>query len=472
MDKATEASMPVLLVDDEPQILLSSGIILRSAGIKDVLTIENSMKVLPLLAKREVAVIVLDLFMPYLSGTELLAQLNGNYPHIPVIIMTAANELETAVECMKAGAFDYLVKPVENSRFISSVKRALELGALRSEVTSLKQHLLNDQLEQESAFSSIITKSKKMRAIFQYVEVIAKSNQPVLITGETGVGKELIAKSIHSISGRSGKLVAVNVAGLDDTVFSDSLFGHKKGAYTGAEQQREGLIAQAAHGTLFLDEIGDLNESSQVKLLRLLQEQEYYPIGSDIPKKSDARIIASTNHDLQKLISSGKFRKDLYFRLRSHQIHIPPLRERPEDIPMLVKHFIEKAASFLRKKKPAHPPELISFLLTYHFPGNIRELQGMVFDAVTRHQSGILSMVSFKEVIGQERSLSEGKVPASSQEPDSLSMIFGRFPSLKETEDYLISEAMRASKDNQGTAASLLGITRQALNKRLNRKRV
>lgn len=402
--------MPVLLVDDEPQILLSSSLILRSAGIKNVLTIEDSREVMPFLSMHETAVIVLDLFMPYVSGSELLAEIIRDFPQIPVIVMTAANEIDTAVECMKAGAFDYLVKPVEKNRFVSSIEKALELHALRSEIYSLKQRLFTDKLEHEDASSSIITNSQKMKAVFQYVEVVAGSQQPVLITGETGVGKELIARAVHKISGCKGVFAAVNVAGLDDNIFSDTLFGHKKGAYTGAEQPREGLIAQASGGTLFLDEIGDLAESSQVKLLRLLQEREYYPLGSDIPKHSDARIIVATNHDLHKSMLSGKFRKDLYYRLRGHQIHIPSLRERLEDIPLLLDHFLEEASKSMNRKKPTPPPELVTLLSTYGFPGNVRELQAMVFDAVARHKSGILSMDVFKKIIGQEHLSQEAGV--------------------------------------------------------------
>lgn len=462
--------MPVLLVDDEPQILLSSSLILRSAGIKNVLTIEDSREVMPFLSMHEAAVIVLDLFMPYVSGSELLPEIIRDFPQIPVIVMTAANEIDTAVECMKAGAFDYLVKPVEKNRFVSSIEKALELHALRNEIYSLKQRLFTDKLEHEDAFSSIITNSQKMKAVFQYVEVVAGSQQPVLITGETGVGKELIARAVHKISECKGVFVAVNVAGLDDNIFSDTLFGHKKGAYTGAEQPREGLIAQASEGTLFLDEIGDLAESLQVKLLRLLQEREYYPLGSDIPKHSDARIIVATNHDLHKSMLSGKFRKDLYYRLRGHQIHIPSLRERLEDIPLLLDHFLEEASKSMNRKKPTPPPELVTLLSTYGFPGNVRELQAMVFDAVARHKSGILSMDVFKEIIGQEHLSQEVGVLPGVQEENLVHRIFGRFPTLKETEEYMIKEAMRLSKGNQGIAASFLGITRQALNKRLKRK--
>lgn len=460
--------LPVLLVDDETQILKSYSVMLRSAGIKQVLTLNDSREVMPLLAKQEVAAIVMDLSMPIVPGIELLPEITANYPMVPVVILTAVNELETAVECMKAGAFDYMVKPVEASRLEACIRRAVDFHALRLEVLHLKEQLLMGELEDEGAFSSIITVNKRMRAIFQYVEVIAATHQPVLITGETGTGKELFAKAVHSISGKKGEFVAVNVAGLDDTMFSDTLFGHKKGAYTGAEEAREGLIAYAAGGTLFLDEIGDTNESSQVKLLRLLQEQKYYPLGSDVPKKSDVRIVVATNQDLQKLITEGKFRKDLYYRLRAHQIHIPPLRDRMEDIPVLLDYYLEEAAASMKKKKPTAPPELLTLISTYNFPGNIRELQAMVYDAVARHKGGVLSMESFRDIIGQERQgaaaqarAAEETVPYGTRE---------NFPTLRDAESALIDKAMKLANGNQGIAASLLGITRQALNKRLNRK--
>jgi two-component system response regulator HydG len=470
MNTRQNDSFPVLLVDDETDILYVSKMLLKREGLENVHTMDDSREVLRYLDDNEVAVIVLDLYMPHMSGIELLGKITYDFPHIPVIVMTAVNELDMAVECMKRGAFDYLVKPVEKDRFVISIKRAFEIRSLHGEVSSLKQYLLTDELKYSEAFSAIVTGSKKMRALFRYVEAIAGTKEPVLITGETGVGKELVARAVHSLSGRQGLFVPVNLAGLDDNMFSDTLFGHKKGAYTGADLARDGLITKASEGTLFLDEIGDVNEASQLKLLRLLQEQEYYPLGSDVPRRSNARIIVATNRDIQKMMKEGRFRNDLYYRLRTHQVEIPPLRERPEDISFLLDHFLDEASSNLDKARPKYPPELMTLLSTYSFPGNVRELETMVLDAMACHGSGMLSLNSFKKSIDRGQPGLSG--PRCSDDPAG-SIFSGhpsRFPTLKEAEDYLISEALQLAKNNQGAAASLLGITRQALNKRLSRK--
>lgn len=464
-------TLPVLLVDDEASVLLSSKMLLNSVGIRNVATIEDSRELMPYLAKHGIAAIVLDLFMPYISGNELLAEIVQQYPDVPVVVMTASQEVETAVKCMKEGAFDYLVKPVEESRYTSCIKRALELRALRQQLGSLKRSLLSDQLQHPEAFSAIITVNRKMRGLFQYMEAVAHSNEPILIIGETGVGKGLLSEVAHRLSGGGGKFVQLNVAGADDALFSDTLFGHKKGAFTGAERHREGLVAQAAGGTLLLDEIGDLATTSQVKLLRLLQEQSYYPLGSDVPKNSDVRILCATNRDLQSQMSRGRFRSDLYFRLSVHQIAVPPLRERKEDIPPLLEHFINAAAMSMHKKAPVAPPELLTLLGTYHFPGNVRELRAMVYDAVAQHGSGpVLSMQSFKAVIKRKRSGTGDPTTQPAGKMHNLIVpMSGSFPTLKEAETELVIEAMRRAEGNQGIAAALLGISRPALNRRLAR---
>jgi two-component system, NtrC family, nitrogen regulation response regulator GlnG len=471
MAHITASQLPVLLIDDEPQLLRSASVLLRTSGIKHVVTLDDSRAVLPWLAAQDAGVLVLDLAMPHISGQELLVQIAADYPDIPVILMTATNDLDTAVQCMQSGAIDYLVKPVEKNRLVSSVTRALEIRGLREEVLSLKECLLHDELRQRDAFAAMITQSKVMHAIFRYVEAIAVSHQPVLITGETGTGKELLARAVHALSAGQGAFVAVNVAGLDDAMFSDTLFGHTKGAFTGAAQPRDGLITQAAHGTLFLDEIGDLATASQVKLLRLLQEGTYYPLGADHPRQSQARVMVATNHDIVQLVRTGVFRKDLYYRLRAHHLHLPPLRERQEDLPLLINHFLEKAAQALNKPAPTPPMELYRLLKTYAFPGNVRELEAMIFDAVAQHQGGVLSLKSFKAVIHHEQTLAPHQLRPQAALQHWATLFPDRLPTLKEVEAALITEALERAEGNQSIAAGMLGLTRQALNKRLVRRK-
>jgi two-component system nitrogen regulation response regulator GlnG len=463
------SALPVLLVDDDAQVLHSASLVLRTSGVAHVIAVEDSRAVMPLLAEQEVGVLVLDLTMPHIAGQALLAQVAGDYPDIPIILMTATNDLETAVQCMQIGASDYLVKPVEESRLVSSVKHALEIRMLRAEVLSLKERLLTETPHQRAAFAEIVTQSQAMFATFRYLEAIAPSPQPVLITGETGTGKELVARALHRLSSRPGELVAVNVAGLDDTMFSDTLFGHTRGAFTGADQARDGLITSTAEGTLFLDEIGDLSVASQVKLLRLLQDGTFYPLGADRPRQSQARIICATNGDVAQGISAGTFRKDLYYRLRTHHLHLPPLRARTGDLPLLVHHFVDKAARALGKAAPTAPLALYQLLNTYSFPGNVRELEALVFDAVARHHGAILSLQSFKEAIADKPRLAATEPPEASLL--ALPAWFPEpLPTLKEVEEALLTEALRRADGNQGVAAGLLGISRQALNKRLRRR--
>ncbi len=467
MTASVYPGFPVMLVDDEAQALDSFEIALRSASMNHFIRCQDSRDVMPMLSDQEIEVMLLDLRMPHVSGEALLPLITADFPEIPVIVITGANDVDTAVMCMKHGAFDYMVKPVEKSRLVGVVRRAVEFRELQRENRLLKAHVLSDKLEHPQAFSEIVTNSESMRSIFQYVEAISSSPRPVLITGETGVGKELVAKAVHALSNRMGDFVPVNVAGLDDNVFADTLFGHKKGAFTGADQARSGLIEQASGGTLFLDEIGDLSPLSQVKLLRLLQDGDFFPLGSDVAKGSSARIIVATNQDLDGLKSSGKFRKDLYFRLCDHHIHIPALRERLEDVPILVEHFLGKASEILGKKKPTPPDELSILLSTYHFPGNIRELESMVFNAVSSHKSGKISMDRFKSHIYQKHPGFETPSKKMLQEKKVLISFSEQLPTLKQAEQRLIDEAMKRADGNQSIAALSLGITRQALNRRL-----
>lgn len=457
---------PIVIVDDEASILLAIDTTLQIAGLNHTLTCQDSREVMGILAGRPVEAMLLDLNMPNVDGHRLLDDVRRDYPDIPVIIVTGAVDVETAVRCIKAGAFDYIVKPVESDRLITAVNRAVAFQELRRENRSLRRHVLHEDLDHPEVFAHIITGNEKMLALFRYVESIATTSQPVLVRGETGVGKELIARTIHELSGLNGKFVAVNAAGLDDTVFSDTLFGHVKGAFTGADTSRGGLIEQADGGTLFLDEIGDLTQASQVKLLRLLQEGDYFPLGADEPRSANTRIIAATNQRLSVLLSEGRFRKDLNYRLQTHRIYIPPLRERLDDIPRLLDHFLARAADELGKPKPSAPRELVDILTRYSYPGNVRELESMVFDALSRHRSGTLSLASFTDHI-DGRASGGGSFSSSERHPGAVISFSHQLPTIKEATILLIEEAMQRSGGNQSRAARLLGISQQALSKRL-----
>ena len=349
-------------------------------------------------------------------------------------------------------------------------KYAEDIARLREELkTGYSKDEIEHRIKKPEAFAEIITNSKEMLSVFIYIESIAQSSQPVFITGETGVGKELIARSIHSLSGLKGRFITVNVAGLDDNLFSDALFGHIKGAFTGADKVRHGLVEKASGGTLFLDEIGDMSPASQVKLLRLLQEGEYLPLGQDEHKKTDVRILAATNEDLWELQEAGKFRKDLNFRLRVHHIDVLPLRERKDDIPVLVDHFLDEAARALKKKKPTIPKDLLKLLGTYSFPGNVRELQAMVFDAVSRHKARILSLKVFKSHIAREKKYRIVSTEVELKET-ALLTFSNNLPTIKQATQLLVDEAMKRAEGNQSIAAGMLGVSHQALSKRLKRK--
>ncbi|WP_298436621.1 sigma-54 dependent transcriptional regulator [Geobacter sp.] len=467
MKTTTYPDFGILLVDDEPAWLKSFSLTLRScAGINNVHMCQDSREVMGLLDKGEIGLVLLDLTMPHLSGESLLQQIGESHPAIMTIIVSGLNQLETAVRCMKLGAFDYFVKTDEEDRLVGGVMRAIRMQELQHEVRTMADRVLSRDLQHPEAFIDIVTSDRAMHDIFTYVEAVAPSHQPLLITGESGVGKELIARAVHRLSRCSGPLVAVNVAGLDDTVFADTLFGHVRGAYTGADQARPGMIEQAGDGTLFLDEIGDLSIASQVKLLRLLQEGEYFPLGSDRPKRMNARIVVATHCDLAAKEAAGTFRRDLYYRLCTHHIHIPPLRERTGDVPLLLDHFLGEAAKSLGKRKPTPPKELAQVLATYSFPGNVRELRGMVHNAVSLHRERILSMDSFLKAMGHSRT--QPAIPAENRNPFRS---FERLPTFAEAAELLVDEAISRANGVQAIAARLLGISAPALNKRLKMSR-
>lgn len=461
-------SFSILLVDDEPAWLRSLSTALeRSGNITNIIECNDSRQVLEELQSHDIGIVLLDLTMPHRSGEDLLAEISERFPHVIMIVISGMNQIETAVRCMKLGAADYYVKTHEEDRIVAGVLRAIRMVELQRENQELSRRFFGDELGHPEAFQHICGISKGMRAVLQYVESIAQSSQPVLITGESGVGKELIARAIHAVKGCTGPLVSVNVAGLDDTLFADTLFGHVKGAYSGADQARKGMIEEAANGTLFLDEIGDLSQVSQVKLLRLLQEGEYFPLGSDRPKRLRARVIASTHQDLARKHITGAFRKDLYYRLQIHKVQVPPLRERKEDIPVLLDMLLDEAASALQKKKPVIPPELLILLETHAFPGNVRELRAMAYEAVSRHKGGVLSMDAFLAAMGREQAQVTLEAASQSHPFRSLPVL----PTISFSIACLVEEAMQRAKGNQSIASRMLGISQPALSKRLKQLR-
>ncbi|WP_300669324.1 sigma-54 dependent transcriptional regulator [Desulfoluna sp.] len=463
-------SFKVLIVDDEEPFIRSLSIALeRSAGINNITRCQDSREVMGLLAEGGFGLVLLDLNMPWVSGDVLLEKIIEEYPEVGVIIISGINQIEPAVRCMKLGAYDYFVKTNEEDRLVLGVNRAIQMVEMSKEHKEIRSRLLHDRLENPDAFESILTCDKAMRAIFQYLESVSKSAMPILITGESGVGKDLIAHTAHCLSGAEGPLVSINVAGLDDNVFSDTLFGHAPGAFTSAHEVRKGMIEQAAHGTLFLDEIGDLSVTSQVKLLRLIQNGEYYPLGSDRPKRMNARIVVATNQDLDRKQAKGEFRKDLYYRLCAHHVHIPPLRERKDDIALLLNHFLGEAAESLGKKRPTYPRELEVLLANYAFPGNIRELQAMVYDAVSTHKSKMLSLDAFKRKIGAMTLSPEPSEPSDTHEDESIFVTSKSLPSIHDVTDLLVGEAMKRADGNQSIASRLIGISQPALSKRLKK---
>ena len=459
---------PVLSVDDEAGVLMSLKVALRQAGVNNVYTCQDSRRVRTLLSEQEPEVILLDLYMPHISGEELLERITREHPEVPVIVITGASDAETAVRCMKCGAFDYLTKPVENGPLIAAVNRAIEMRALQWENETLKEQLFSDGPAQPLAFQHIISINRRMVSIFQYLNTIAATIKPLLITGETGTGKELAAQAVHAASGRTGEFVVVNVGGLSDHMFEDTLFGHVRGAYTGAEGTRSGMIEKASGGTLVLDEIGDLSPISQAKLLRLLQSGEYQHLGEDQVRMSSARIIALTNKDLWTMEEEGTFRKDLIFRLKTHHVHLPPLRERHEDLTLLTDYFIERACRQLGKPKPKVPKEILTLLAPYHFPGNIRELQAIIFDTLSAHQAKTLSLTRIKKHISQSRSRSNIHQPGKISEEQVL--FPAKLPKLKQIGDILVREAMHRAHGNQSAAAAMLGISPAAISKRLKKQ--
>ena len=459
----------ILIVDDHITTVKTVSLILKSGGFKDIIECTDSQMVMDILQNNKVDIILLDIEMPGISGDELLVKIKKVYPEIDIIMLSGVDDVNMIVKLIKAGANDYLLKPPNKNRILELIKKISKIKSLKSDIDSLKNAFFNREPENFEVFGCIKTVNPNMFNIFKYIEAIKYSKEPVLIIGETGTGKEMIAESVHNVSNLAGKFIPINIAGLNDELFSDTVFGHVKGAFTGANNNRVGLIEMAEGGTLFLDEIGDLELNSQIKLLRLLQEGKYFPLGSDKEKKANVKFVMATNKNLIEMVNGKTFRRDLYYRIYTHKVDLPALRDRKDDIPILIDHFVKDACRSMNKNLLNIPNELITVLKNYSFPGNLRELRALIFDAVSQTKS---TTTLSKKVI-EERIF-----PKVKSEIDNLAESVNQvekvkfsedLPSLKEVEALLIAEAMQRSENNQTIASRLLGISRQALNQRLKK---
>ncbi|MFW5829482.1 MAG: sigma-54-dependent transcriptional regulator, partial [Planctomycetota bacterium] len=400
----------ILVIDDEADIRSGIRALLEGAGYASVQCCGDGREAAAFIGDPAWPVAICDVDLPGESGLGLLERMSRAAHRHTTIMVSGLDELDIAVRCIRSGAQDYLLKPVQPGRLLQAVDQAVQARGRAGACSRM------------AAFG-IISGHPGMQALFTYLQAIAGSTEPVLISGETGTGKECFARAVHDCSARSGPFVAVNVASLDEQLFADALFGHGHGAYTGADRRRPGLIEQAADGTLFLDEIGDLAPAAQAALLRLLQEGEYYPLGQDRPRRSRARIVVASNRPLREL--GDRFRSDLYFRLRVHHIDLPPLRERGSDILLLLDHFLRECAA------PGTPPPvdeaLRRRLLAHPFPGNVRELRALVVDACTRHRHGLDPRDAFIDLLAEPSPITAqpgvdaaGPLPTIAEATDAL----------------------------------------------------
>ncbi len=396
--------------------------------------------------------ILMDVRMARMDGMEAFRHIHEQYPALPVVIMTAYSSVDAAVEAIKHGAYDYLTKPLDFDRLRLTLERAVD----RKQVEEKKQE--QQIVEPPSTSSAIIGSSPPMLELLEMISYVAPTEATVLITGESGTGKELVAAELHANSERrDGPFVRVNCAALAENLLESELFGHEKGAFTGADRQRDGKFVQAEGGTLFLDEIGETSQAMQVKLLRVLQEQELQRVGGDETINTDARIIAATNRDLEKEVREGNFREDLYYRLNVVTVVVPPLRERGRDVEQLVQFFVEKFAAKNRRNVSGITPECLQLLAAYHWPGNVRELENAIERGVILMRGEYLTEKSLPmPILRQSRGESVGETV---KEPSSL----------QEVEKVMILKTLEETGGNKSEAARRLGITRKTLQNKLHK---
>jgi DNA-binding NtrC family response regulator len=446
----------ILIIDDEQDFLDSLKRGLLTAQMQDVLVENDPVRAADFFkGGGSVDIALIDVTMPGMSGVEVLELIKASSPETECIMITAVNDAQTAIECMKKGAYDYLLKPVSRDDLILTINRAFERKHL-VEIAELAKQTSVPKLKNQDAFKEFTTQSLVMAKLLREAELHAASDVPVLITGETGTGKELLARAIHRASRRSNALFTpVNMASFTANLFDAEFFGHTKGAFTGAEKERIGYLEHTDKGTIFLDEIGTLSPELQGKLLRVLQEQEFYKIGSSTPCKVNIRIIAATNAQLEHMVADGSFRKDLFYRLKGAWLHMPPLRDRREDIALLVKTFLSGSPE--AKQDHAIQEEALSVLQEYSYPGNIRELKSIVQSAVNMAQGKAITVGSLPEVI--QRS----KPKTKKQSQNSL---FPAVP-LAAVEKKHILDAYEANGRNKSATADILEIGINTLRRKL-----
>jgi len=446
----------ILIVDDKPDMLLLLKRIITEETDHEVVTELNPEKALNVVRERPFDLIITDLKMPKIDGISLLEEAKKIDPQISVVIMTAYATIETAVEATQKGAYDYITKPFRRERILLTIEKILKWRQVTSENQSLRE-----ALARKDGFANLIGSSALLKNIFDRVRRIAPSTATVLITGPSGTGKELLARAIHLFSSRSTrKLVTINCTAIPETILESELFGHVKGAFTGAWKDKRGLVDEAEGGTLFLDEIGDLSPLLQTKLLRLLQEGEFKPVGSVVTKKADLRFIAATNHDLLADIAARRFREDLYYRLNVIHFELPSLKERRSDIPLLAFHFLEKYARINKKDIRDISPEAIRTLGAQDFPGNVRELENIIERGVIYCRGSILTEGDLQLVVEQDEDAGETE--------ENLGQM--SFRDAKERMTHLfhrkyIEALLRDNQGNISRAAEKAGIQRQYLHR-------
>jgi two-component system NtrC family response regulator len=448
----------ILVVDDEINYLTVMQALLGEAGY-EVLTAPSAVEALKVAAASDLDLVLTDMKMPKMSGIELLDELNRLYPNLPVIIMTAYGTVEKAVTAMKKGAFDYILKPFKNEEILVTIAKALEHRHLM-----LKNLFLNQELDKKYGFPNIVGESRVMQEILELVKRVAQSRATVLVTGESGTGKELIARAIHQCSSRAAKsFISVNCAALTETLLESELFGHERGAFTHAVAMRKGRFELADGGTLFMDEVAEMSQALQVKLLRVLQEMEFERVGGARTIKVDVRVVAASNRDLKEEVEAGRFREDLYYRLNVVHLHLPPLRQRQEDIPLLAGHFISKYVQENLRDKTRVTPEALKLLVQYSWPGNIRELENVMERAVILCANNTITPQDLPGELAPAATDSRLEIdrfiPLDTPLPEALDSI----------EEQMIRRALEKSGQVQVRAAELLGITKSLLQYKLKK---